>query len=225
MLQSSTLQFLKSLKLHNNKAWFDAHRTQYEQARADFELLVGNVLALMGKFDASITHLQPKDCTFRINRDVRFSKNKAPYKTNMAMYISAKGKKAMDCAGYYFHLEPGASFFAGGMWMPMAPQLKLIRQEIDYNLASFKKIVESKKIRETFGGLEKQDALLTRPPKGYEEDNPAIEYLKYKSFICSTPLPDDVLTQPILPKKIADLGKILYPFIGFLNEAVAQTEE
>lgn len=123
MIQKATIQFLKDLKLNNHKDWFEANRKVYEAAKADYLQFVASVLKGLVANDETLALLQPKDCTFRINRDVRFSKNKAPYKTNMGAGFSKGGKKMM-LAGYYFHLEPGASFIAGGVWMPMAPELK-----------------------------------------------------------------------------------------------------
>jgi uncharacterized protein (TIGR02453 family) len=225
MIQSSTLSFLKKLKSNNNKAWFDANRNLYNDARSNIEELAAELIGQIGKFDSTIAHLKPKDCLFRINRDVRFSANKAPYKTNMSIYLSAKGKQAMDAAGYYLHLEPGASFIAGGLWMPMAPELKKVRQEIDYNFKDWQKIAEGKKFKETFGSLDRSEGnALSRPPKGYDADNPAIEYLKLKSFIASRKLTDQDLTQPEAVKKIAADFKVLHPLIQWLNEAMAEVQ-
>ena len=117
MLQPSTLQFLTGLKKNNNKSWFEQHRKQYELAREDFHLLVGTAIKSIAGFDAPIGNLSAKECVFRINRDVRFSKDKRPYKNNMAGYFNKGGKKS-NGAGYYLHIEPGKSFAAGGIWMP-----------------------------------------------------------------------------------------------------------
>jgi uncharacterized protein (TIGR02453 family) len=119
---------------------------------------------------------------FRINRDVRFSKNKAPYKTNFGASINPGGKKSM-IAGYYVHIEPGKSFLAAGTYMPEAPYLSAIRQEIDYNLEEFKKIVGAKDFKKEFTSLSVEDALKT-VPKGYDKENPALEFLKLKHFHC-----------------------------------------
>lgn len=220
MIQKATIQFLKDLKLNNHKDWFEANRKVYEAAKADYLQLVSHVLKDLVANDETLALLQPKDCTFRINRDVRFSKNKAPYKTNMGAGFSKGGKKMM-LAGYYFHLEPGASFIAGGVWMPMAPELKKVRQEIDYCLDEFKEIVTNKAFVKTFGGLEQgDDVLLKRAPKGYEEDNPAIEYLKLKSFIASAPISDAVLTSPKLVPTIVDACAQLQPLVHFINRGI-----
>lgn len=220
MLQQSTIKFLKDLKKNNKKEWFDKNRQRYESAKADFEQLTTKVLAGISAFDQTIIHLQPKECTFRINRDVRFSKNKSPYKTNMAMYISRAGKKGFS-PGYYLHVEPGAGFLAGGIWMPMAPELKKVRQEIDYNWQDFKKILGAGKFKSLFGDLERSDnVVLSRPPKGYDASNPAIEYLKFKSLIASAPVVDDDLTSKNLVKKVVARFEILHPLIVFLSQAV-----
>jgi uncharacterized protein (TIGR02453 family) len=220
MLQPATITFLKKLKANNAKEWMDANRDAYLDAKADFETFTAALLQAVAKNDPSIAHLQPKDCTFRINRDVRFSKNKDPYKTNMACYITRGGKKS-SFAGYYCHVEPGKAFMAGGIWMPEPIVLKKLRQEIDYNFADFQKIVKGKKFVSTFGDLERTEGvMLSRPPKGYEVDNPAIEYLKMKSFIATVPLDDNILTDKGLVKHLAGLFAQLKPFIDFLNMGV-----
>jgi uncharacterized protein (TIGR02453 family) len=221
MLQSSTLKFLKDLKKNNNKPWFDAHRKQYEDAKNDFASFIQIAIETHGKKDESIAHLKAKDCTFRINRDVRFSKDKSPYKDNMGAYISRGGKKS-PFGGYYFHCQPGRCFVGGGLWMPMPPELNKIRQEIDYNFAEFKKIIGSKKFKSVYGDLSRdKEYVLTRVPKGYEADNPAAEYLKMKSFVSMTSLKDSDLTSEDLLKKITTAFEALQPLIEFINNSIA----
>lgn len=220
MIQPSTISFLEKLKKNNNKPWFDENRVAYETAKEDFEKFVASVLGKLGMIDQSVADLKPRDCTFRINRDIRFSKDKTPYKTNFAMYI-AKGGKKTRYGGYYFHCEPGGAFLAGGIWMPMAPELKKLRQEIDYNWKEFRAIVSGKKFSQTFVDLEKTgETSLVRPPKGYEEENPAIEYLKLKSFIATTQVPDPALTSKDLEKKLLDHFKTIKPLVDFLNRGI-----
>lgn len=222
MLQQASVQFLKNLKKNNRKEWFDSNRNKYEDAKQDVERLSASIIKKLSVVDESIAHLQPKDCMFRINRDVRFSKDKSPYKTNMGVYFSKGGKKGIQ-AGYYFHLEPGNSFVAGGLWMPMPPELKKVRQEIDYNWDEFNKIISSKKFRSTFGELEKSsEYVLSRPPKGYDENNPAIELLKFKSYIVTAKIPDSDLTSKNLVKKVVGSFELLKPLVDFLNRAVEE---
>lgn len=220
MLQTSTIKFLKDLKKNNNKPWFDANRKQYEAAKSDFASFIQTVIDAYGKKDNSIAHLTAKECMFRINRDVRFSKDKSPYKSNMGASINAGGKKS-NLAGYYIHLEPGTCFVGGGMYMPMPPDLAKIRQEIDYNFAYFKKIISSKKFKSVYGDLDRDaEYLLSRVPKGYEPTNTAAEYLKFKSFVATFKLPDASLTSKTLVKEMVAGFEALQPLILFLNEAV-----
>ena len=218
MIQSDTLRFLKNLHKNNNKDWFDAHRDTYEVAKANFKEFVEELILGISKFDPAVKHLEAKNCIFRINRDVRFSKDKSPYKNNFGASISPGGKKSFT-AGYYFHLQPGASFLAGGMWQPEPVNLNAIRQEIDYNFSDFKKIISSKKFKDLFGDLHTENKL-KRAPKGYEEDNEAIEYLKLKGFTVFHKLKDEEITSKDLVKTITELSVTVKPFIDFLNAAV-----
>lgn len=218
MIHTETVKFLKALKKNNSKEWFDQNRKSYEQAKENYLDFVGDILGRMKKIDTSLTDLEPKQCVFRINRDVRFSKNKDPYKTNMGASFSKGGKK-IQCAGYYFHLEPEASFIGGGFWMPMAPELNKIRQEIDYNVEAFNKIINKKKFKDIFGSLSESEKL-SRPPKGYEVENPAIELLKLKSFIVMTPVKDTEITSKELANKVVDHFETMMPLVDFLNKAI-----
>ena len=221
MLAASTLQFLKSLDKNNNKAWFDTHKKQYDAAKQDFAALTQKVITQFGKKEPAIALLQPKECMFRINRDVRFSKNKAPYKNNMGSSIKAGGKKSL-LAGYYIHLEPGGkSFVGGGLYMPDAAFVGKIRQEIDYNYAEFLKIVQNKKFVAQYGGLDFSEGMsLVREPKGYEKENPAITYIKLKSWVATAPLSDTALQDKNLTTQLTKAFEYLQPLISFLNEGI-----
>lgn len=219
MLEASTIKFLKDLQKNNNKQWFEQNRKIYEGAKTDLQNMVGKLIPAIAKFDEPIGALAAKDCTFRINRDVRFSKDKSPYKNNMAAYFGRNGKKASG-AGYYFHLEPGKSYAAGGFYSPMPPELAKLRQEIDYNFEEWKKITGSKAFKNYFPkGVEGLESLI-RPPKGYDETNPAIEFLKMKHFIVSKPFSDIELESKTLVKDIAKVFETMKPMIDFLNQAV-----
>lgn len=218
MLQPNTLTFLKNLKANNNKPWFDANRPAYETAKRDFINLVAQLLEGLSQLDSAIaeTLIEAKKCIFRINRDVRFSKNKDPYKSHFGAWFNIGGKK-VNSAGYYIHLEPGHTFVAGGLYMPEAPNLAKIRQEIDYNLAEFEGILQHPDFQQQFGSLSREDAL-SRPPKGYPADNPAVEHLKLKSFTASSPIPDKALTKPDLAKQVLTNFGALQPLVAFLNK-------
>ncbi|TDO26612.1 DUF2461 domain-containing protein [Sediminibacterium goheungense] len=223
MLQNSTLKFLRDLKKNNHKTWFDSNRKAFEAAKADYATLVNEVIKGLGKKDPFIAPLTAKECVFRINRDVRFSKNKDPYKTNMGMYLSRDGKKSLF-SGYYFHLEPGGkSFAAGGLWMPEADVIKKVRQEIDYNWNEFSKIIQNKKFVSVYTTLQREEGMvLSREPKGYEKDNPAIEYIKLKSWVATTTFTDAQLTSNTLAKDIVAAFETLQPLILFLNRAIEE---
>jgi len=220
MLQSATVKFLKDLKKNNNREWFEANRKRYETAKKDFENLVQQVIEIHSKKDDELASLKVKDCMFRINRDIRFSKDKSPYKTNFGASINKGGRKSIF-AGYYFHCEPGQSFVGGGLWMPMPEDLKKVRQEIDYCFDEFSKIISNKRFKTVYGGLYKgEDMSLSRPPKGYEDTNPAIEFIKLKSFIAMRQLNEQDLTNEMLAKKITDAFATLQPMIKFINRAL-----
>jgi uncharacterized protein (TIGR02453 family) len=221
MLKPGTLKFLKALAKNNNKPWMDANRDAYETARADFAAFTQQVIDQFGKKDPTVANLLAKDCMFRINRDIRFSKNKDPYKKNFAASINRGGKKGINTAGYYFHFQPGETFAGGGIWMPEPPNLKKIRQEIDYSLSELQQIVNAKDFKKYYGDLDNSEEYkLTRVPKGYENDNPASEYLKLKSFIGTYYLSDEQLTDKSLVKTTVAAFDALKPLVDFLNQAM-----
>ena len=220
MLQPSTLKFLKDLKKNNNKPWFDTNRKKYEDAKKDFEEFIKKLLDKLSSIDESIKGLEPKNCIFRINRDVRFSKDKSPYKSNFGASMNRGGKKSIF-GGYYFHCSPGEAFAGGGIWMPMAPETKKIRQEIDYNWDEFKKIISSKKFKSVYGDLYAgEDISLSKPPAGYSKDHPGAAYLKLKSWLAMRNFSDSDLVSKDLLKKTIDAYNTLNPLVLFLNQAV-----
>lgn len=211
-----TLQFLKKLKANNNRDWFEANRPQYEQAKAEFEAFLTEVVAGVKKFDKGIDPaLTAKQCLFRINRDVRFSKDKSPYKTNMGASIAPGGRKS-TIAGYYLHLEPGKSFLAGGVYMPEPPQLQAIRQELDYNGEPLLKILKSAAFKKYYKGID-EDGKLARAPKGYDESHPLIDLLKNKHFIVSHSLTDTQILDPKVITHIVGGMKAMHPFLEYLR--------
>lgn len=221
MISSATLSFLKSLKKNNNKTWFDQNRGKYIAAKNEFEILVSALLQKMVLFDSDLKELEPKHCTFRVNRDIRFSKNKTPYKINLSASFNRGGKKSVY-AGYYFHLQPGGnSFIGGGLWMPESADLKKLRQEIDYCFPEFKKIIHSPAFRKHYKELERDEKqMLVNVPKGYEKENPAADFLKMKSFIATKNLSDaDALNSNIVNETIESF-KALMPLIKFINRAL-----
>lgn len=221
MFNESTPAFLKQLARNNNKTWFDAHRPAYAAAKNDFEEFVSRVISALAVVDNDVKDLEVKDCTFRLNRDIRFSKDKTPYKVNMGASFNRGGKKSIF-AGYYFHLEPGGKSFAGGgLWMPMAPELRKIRQEIDYCFEEFQKIITEKKFKAQYKTLENtSDIKLSNVPRGYDKENEAAEFLKLKSFLATKNISDKELLQPSLLRETVKSFSALMPLIKFLNKAL-----
>ena len=219
IVQKQTLKFLQQLENNNNKPWFEANRKTYETAKTNFLDFNAALIKKMEKIDPALSGLDPKKTTFRINRDVRFSKNKSPYKNNMGTTLNKGGKKMLT-SGYYFHMQPGnKSFAAAGSYLPEPELLQNIRQEIDYNFAEFKKILNSASFKKFYTDLDAGDKLKT-VPKGYSADNPAIEYLKNKSFTVSKIFTDkEVLSEDFLNTLTAAF-KSAYTFIQFLNKPI-----
>ena len=219
MLQASTLKFLKDIKKHNNKPWFEKNKSLYLAAKEDVEHFIEQVIAGLGKTDAEIAGLQPKDCTYRIYRDVRFSKDKTPYKIHMGAYLNKGGKK-MPTAGYYLHLEPGRNMIGGGLWMPQAPELNKVRQEIDYSFDEWTGILGNKVFKKNFPDRLDTEDMLSRPPKGYTDDNPAIDDLKLKSFIVTRMLTDAEVQSKTFLKEVVKTFESMKAFVYFLNRAL-----
>lgn len=220
MISPSTISFLKSLKKNNNKQWFDTNREKYLDAKNNFEVFVASLLQKMVLVDEDLKELTPRNCTFRINRDIRFSKNKTPYKINLSASFNKGGKKSIH-AGYYFHLQPGGnSFVGGGLWRPEPVELKKLRQEIDYCFPEFKKIIQSPSFKKNYGELEcEENQMLVNVPKGYEKDNPAADFLRLKSFVATKNIADTDLTNPKLANEVIQSFKALMPFIKFINRS------
>jgi uncharacterized protein (TIGR02453 family) len=211
----TTLKFLKQLSKNNNKEWFDANRKTYETSKAEFEAIVKSVIGKCVVFDPKLGELEAKKCLFRINKDVRFSKDKSPYKLNMGASINPGGKKS-EIPGYYIHVEPGKSFLAGGSYQPMPDVLAAIRQEIDYNTAEFKKILNAKDFKTYFKELEQEGKLKTAP-KGYDKDHPEINLLQHKNFIMVHYLKDEDVLNKNFPAYAAKVFKAMLPMNEFLR--------
>lgn len=212
-----SLDFLRQLEKNNNREWFDLNRNKFEESKSEVQALTNNLIQEIGNFDSSILKLHTKDCIFRIYRDTRFSKNKTPYKNNMGAGFTEGGKKSPK-AGYYIHIQPGASFLAAGAWMPEAPVLKAIRQEIYFNHINLRGILSKDNLNNMFNTM--GDHQLKTAPKGYDKEHPAIDLLRFKSFVLSRSLSDKDVHSKNLSTKAAAVFKEMYPFIKFLNEAI-----
>ena len=222
MLQQKTLDFLADLRENNTREWFETNRKRYEAAKKDIEQGVGQLIAGVTAFDPAITGLEAKSVMFRIFKDVRFSKDKSPYKTNLGSWIAGGGKNSMF-ACYYLHVEPGGkSFLAGGSYMPPANVLKAIREAIDYDHEGLTAILNAAEFKKNFGTLGGE--VLKTTPKGYEKDHPAIELLRHKSLVVSHAVSDQEITAAGFVAKATDILKSMYPLTQFLNRAIAEAK-
>jgi uncharacterized protein (TIGR02453 family) len=214
------LKFLKDLNKNNDRTWFEKHKPRYLEAKQSFEDFISELLRELTKVDAKLAGLDPKKLPFRIYRDVRFSKDKRPYKINMGAGFSPNGKLVQE-PGYYIHIEPGnKSFLAGGIYMPDAANLAKVRQEIDYNATRLNKILKEKGFKKHFGAFDEFDKLKTMP-KGYPKDHPHIELLKLKSYIVTHAYTDKEVMDKKFVKTIVGQARTLRPLIDFLREAQA----
>jgi uncharacterized protein (TIGR02453 family) len=217
-MMEKTLDFLKKLKSNNNRDWFEANKGKYLAAKEEYEMLVDKVIKGIVKFDKLISPgLKGKDCTFRIYKDVRFSKDKTPYKTNMGASINPGGKKSL-VAGYYLHVEPGAGFLAGGVYMPDPETLNAVRQEIDYNPDPLLKILKSTSFKKYFKGIDDEGKLKTAP-KGFAKDHPHLDILQNKHFLVSYPLSDKQIMAKDFHEVVVAGFKAMYPFLNYLRAA------
>ncbi len=216
MLQKSTLQFLALLKKNNNREWFEKNRPAYEAARHNVLEIAQHLIDAMAQKNPKLKGLEGKKCVMRIYRDIRFSKDKTPYKTNFGISVTPTGKIDYN-AGFYLHIEPGKSFLAGGRYMPIPPALKAIRQEIEYNTKSFKSILANKNFKKHFGTL--SDMKLKTSPKGYPKNHPDLELFKYTSYIVEHTIDDKtVLSNKLIPT-CAQSYEAMLPLLNFLNQA------
>jgi len=211
------LQFLKDLAVNNNREWFHDNKKWYEESRDKIQFITDVLINEIGRFDPEIKGISPKDCVFRIFRDVRFSNDKSPYKTNFGSFICKGGRKSMN-PGYYFHVQPGESFLGGGIYMPPADTLKTIRNYMAEHAVNYIEITNDKDFKKNFP--EMYDDQLKTAPKGFPKDHEYIDLLKYKSYIFSKSLEDEIVSSDIYIEKMLEYFKQLTPVNAFLNEAL-----
>ncbi|MDX9846800.1 MAG: DUF2461 domain-containing protein [Tenuifilaceae bacterium] len=220
-IHKKTVEFLVDLKDNNNREWFNTNRERYDFALQNFKEFTDKLILSIASFDKSIASLEAKDCIFRIYRDVRFARDKNPYKTNMGAYIARGGRKS-PFAGYYFHLEPEESFVSGGIYMAPNPILKKIREDIDYYHEEFRGIVESEVFQKTFTSIGSES--LKRVPAGFSSDSPVAKYLMLKHITPSRPLKSNEILDSNLIERISANYKVMLPLIAFINRSI-ETED
>ena len=222
-IDKSTIQFLEDLTKNNNREWFQENKPRYDTARKNYLSFLDELLESMEPFEPIAHGQKGKDLVFRIYRDVRFSNDKRPYKDHFGAYVAEGGRKSI-LPGYYLHLAANNnSFVAGGLWMPPADYLKAVRQEIDYNMDGLERIIQAPDFKERFGNI--QGEQLKTTPKGYDKENPAIEYLRFKSWNAVMPLPDKVVLSKDFMNVVLEAFKAVKPFNDFLTEPLKDLGE
>ena len=221
MITKEALQFLTDLIANNNTEWMHTNKKRYENYKKEYHNYIASILNEMKPLDESLELLEVKNCTFRINRDIRFSKDKSPYKTNMGVWLT-QNKFRKNSPGYYIHFEKGNSFIAGGVWCPESDELKKIRKEIAFFHEDLEAIVNDYNFKKEFISITQNESnSLKNAPKGFEPNHPAIEFLKLKSFTASEKIDDELFTNKDFSKVIAQKLIVLKPLNEFLTRALA----
>lgn len=213
------LHFLIDLKFNNNRNWMKTNDARYREAKTTFEALVDKVLVGLKTFDKSLAEVKASDCIFRVYRDVRFSANKEPYKTNFGAFMAPGGRKS-EFAGYYMHFEPDSSFLGGGIYMPQSDILRTIREYVINNTAEFKQIIYDSHFKKYFPAL--WGDTLKSAPAGFAKDFKDIDLLKYKHYVVSHDVSNEFWLEDNVIEKIVRVFKAQYAFNVFLNKAVSK---
>ncbi|MFM6948093.1 MAG: DUF2461 domain-containing protein [Aquirufa sp.] len=220
-ISSSLFSFLTDLKVNNNREWFAQNKSRFDAEKKAFEAVILELIEEFKEFE-NMDGVQVKDCSYRIYKDVRFSKDKSPYKTWFSASFSEGGRKSglMD---YYLHIEPGnKSFLGGGMYAPTPDQLLKYRQEIDYNAESLKKIIYSPEFVARFG--EAEGVSLKNSPKGFEKDHPDLDLIRKKQIFFWQKFSDKEVQNPEFIPHLMQSAKVLKPFLDYLNAAFFDKE-
>jgi uncharacterized protein (TIGR02453 family) len=225
MLSKDTLQFLEDLKANNNRDWFLENKKRYEVVKKDYQQFVSDFLDVMKPLDPALEMLEVKNCTFRINRDIRFSKDKTPYKTHLGIWLPCGRIKGQNRPGYYVHLEKEVAFIAGGLYSPEAEELKKIRKEIAFFYEDLEEVLNESEFKKTFVDFDRNErSTLKNPPRGYEKEHPAIELLKLKSFEASHKINYEDITKKDFIAKASKKLILLKPLNEFIGRALSTDE-
>lgn len=212
------VDFLVRLSKHNNREWFIDHKNEVDVVKAEFKYLVQSIILKIADFDDDISFLEVEKCVFRLNRDLRFTKDKTPYKNHLGAAISPTGKKGH--VFYYLQIDANQdrTILAGGVWMPNKEVLNNIRKYISNHFVELEDIIYDENFANVFGDLANEK--LIKVPKGFEENHPAANFLRYKSFVVEKPISKKILLSDNLEDYIVDYCKAMLPFILFLRKAV-----
>ncbi len=211
------LQFLEDLSENNNREWFNKNRSRYEESRDKIVFFIDVLINEIKVFDPSIAGVNPKDCIYRIFRDVRFSKDKRPYKTNFGAFISQGGRKSIY-PGYFFHIEARQSFFGGGIYMPEPAILKTVRKFIAENGAEFLEIINEPEFKAVYPELYNHQ--LKTAPRGFAKNHEFIDLLKYKSYVFVKYSDNKIIKENSFIDDMIQAYRQLYNANVFLREAI-----
>lgn len=220
LTQNCILDFLTALKENNSREWMLSHKTLYKEAAAQFEQFLQELIDELAHKDSSIAHLNPKDLTFKLNRDTRFSHDKSPYNPSFRAHIAPSGKLPIP-VGYYVHLTPGGSFLGGGLFASQfADATLMVRTHIVKNGPAFEEIVTAPAFAENFTLVGER---LKNVPRGFDPEFPQSGYLKHKSWAIEYSIADEELSDlSALCKKAAQAFLLMRPFNQYLNEALRE---
>jgi uncharacterized protein (TIGR02453 family) len=220
---NQSIEFLTLLKENNDKLWFQENKDLYEKAKVEFEKFTALMIEKVKAIDSSIAKPAPKDCIFRIFRDVRFSHDKTPYKTNFGAYVARGGGRKSIYGGYYLHLEPASAMFAGGIWMPQPNILKALRNDIFHKTDAFLEIVSAPAFVKHFGKLDEENMLKTTP-KDFPKDFKHVDLLKYKSFTMSKPIQIENFSDEEFINEMVEVFSAMLPFNNWANDLIEDIE-
>lgn len=215
MINDVTLAFLKAVKANNNLEWMNQNRDLYHMQRDNFFDFVEKLIDATKTIDKNLGDISVKDCTFRFNKDIRFTKDKSPYKTNFWAIIREEGKHGSG-AGYYVHIEPGECFIGWGMYLPPSTTLQRVRTHIAKNYKQLQHIITDPQFQKTFGKLQWES--LQNIPRGFDKQHKAGELLKMKSWFVGHTITDKQVTQKDFVKYCIKIFKIMKPLNDFLNK-------
>jgi uncharacterized protein (TIGR02453 family) len=214
-IPASSFEFLKDLSQHNDRDWFNQHKERYLKEHGSIVLFADELLRLMQQHDTLET-ASGKASLHRIYKDTRFSKDKTPYKTNWSGNFKRATKHLRG--GYYFHLQPGNSFAAGGFFSPSPDDLKRIRQDIELNHEDWRELLNQPEIAQTFGSFAGEK--LSTAPKGFSQDHPAIDLLRHKQFFFKHPFTDEEVLAPDFVQKLNETFQALRPFFDYMSDVL-----
>jgi uncharacterized protein (TIGR02453 family) len=223
MIENKTLNFLKKLNSNNSKEWLEKNRSDYNFAKNNILTMTQSLIEQVSNFDSGIekVDLDPKKCITRLNRDLRFSKDKTPYKTDYYIILNPKGKNSSS-AFYYVHIEPNNCFVGGGVYNPQPNELKKIRNKINNSFVEWHTIISNQEFRKKFPTGIHNSGKLLRSPKEFDDNNPAIEFLKMKGFYTQENITDKEMQSNLVLEKIIDYFKYVKPLVDYLNDAIEE---